>query len=78
MAKNSYSVVVGNIGNVHAGTNKRAALATFAEYVRQSKTGRGRAGAESVILFVTSHNEFGPVDGILREYVPAQNSSGDV
>ena len=46
MSKNS--VVVGNIGTVlHDGT-WREAKAVFLRYRKQSRTGKGRAGGESV------------------------------
>lgn len=45
-----FQVIVGNIGQVYDGSNFMEASAHFAEYVRQSKTGRGRAGGESVTL----------------------------
>jgi len=52
MAKRSrYSVVVGNIGTVYDGTSRLFALRAFNEYRRQSRTGRGRAGGESVTMF---------------------------
>lgn len=47
-----YEVIVGNIGTVHSGSNKSEALKHWREYVRQSKTGTGRAGHEPVTLMI--------------------------
>lgn len=58
--KTVYSVHVGNLGNVHEGTNKREANRVFVSYVRNSKAGYGRAGGENVELFGDAH--------LLREY----------
>lgn len=49
--RTSYDVVVGNIGTVYSGTDRSLALQKYHEYVAQSKSGRGRAGGESVTLF---------------------------
>lgn len=49
--KNRYEVVVGNVGSVHTGGNFKEATKRFNEYVRQSRSGVGRAGKEDVILF---------------------------
>ena len=46
----SYTVNVGNIGNIPAGTNLRAAQRIFTDYKRQSKAGIGRGAGESVSL----------------------------
>lgn len=51
MAKKNYTVIVGNIGTVYNGGGKKTALKDYREYVEQSKSGRGRAGGESVTLF---------------------------
>lgn len=45
-----YEVVVGNIGTVHHGNDRRTAERVFAEYVSQSKEGYGRASGEPVTL----------------------------
>jgi len=58
----TYTVNVGNIGNIEESTRK-AAEATFREYCQQSKDGYGRAAGESVTLLVNGE----PV----KEYVPA-------
>lgn len=50
-ATSQHEVLVGNIGTVYTGRSSAKALATFREYVGQSKTGRGRAGGESVTMF---------------------------
>ncbi len=44
-----YSVSVGNIGNIPC-SGKIEALKTFDDYVKMSKSGKGRGGNESVIL----------------------------
>jgi hypothetical protein len=49
--KTTYQVVVGNVGTVYDGANKRKAEKEFAAYVAISKTGNGRAGGEDVSLF---------------------------
>lgn len=46
-----YEVVVGNIGTVHLGNNRREALRIFREYRDMSLTGMGRAGLESVWVY---------------------------
>jgi tetratricopeptide (TPR) repeat protein len=46
-----YVVVVGNIGTVYSGPSQSEAMKHYSEYVRQSKTGGGRAGGEDVTLF---------------------------
>ena len=46
-----FQVVVGNVGQVYDGSNYMQARAAYAEYVKQSKSGRGRAGNEPVTLF---------------------------
>ena len=48
--KPTYEVIVGNIGRVHTGNNPTDANDVYDEYVRQSKTGSGRAANESVYL----------------------------
>ena len=53
-ASKEYAVLVGNIGNIYCRTLAEANN-TFNEYVRQSKTGRGRAGGEDVVLFKGEH-----------------------
>lgn len=45
-----YQVVVGNIGTVYSGLNLDEAIRTFHEYVRQSRSGYGRAAGESVVI----------------------------
>lgn len=47
-----YTVVVSNIGTVYRGANKRTAEGVYSGYKAQSKAGTGRAGNESVTLFV--------------------------
>lgn len=50
MIKSEYEVIVGNIGTVYSGPNSKIARKTFSTYVKQSKTGYGRAGGEDVTL----------------------------
>ena len=45
-----YETVVGNIGTVYSGGCHRFAEEKFTTYVRQSKTGNGRAGGEDVTI----------------------------
>jgi len=47
-----YEVIVGNIGTVYSGNNLREGRVTFAEYLSQSESGRGRAGGEDVTLMM--------------------------
>jgi hypothetical protein len=48
--KNDYEVIVGNIGTVHTGHNRRAAVRKYNYYVKDSMTGLGRSGNEQVVL----------------------------
>jgi hypothetical protein len=48
--RNGYSVLVGNIGTVVSDVSLAEAKATARIYIEQSRTGRGRAGGESVII----------------------------
>ena len=45
-----YTVVVGNIGTAHSGTNRKQAESHFCEYRDQSRRNYGRAAGESVVL----------------------------
>jgi hypothetical protein len=66
MSSATYSVQVGNVGNVYSGRNLMTAQTVFAEYVEQSVTNYGRAAGESVTLFESNPK----ADGlILREHV---------
>lgn len=49
--KNDWQVVVGNIGTVYEGTNGFEALKTFRSYVKDSRTGYGKASGETVTMF---------------------------
>jgi hypothetical protein len=49
--KKRFEVVVGNIGSVYTGSNPVEAADTFEDYMKQSKSGRGRAAGEDVVLF---------------------------
>ena len=46
-----YTVTVGNVGNVHTGSNPVDAARVYGEYKRLSQAGHGRAGGESVVMF---------------------------
>ena len=46
-----YEVIVGNIGRVHTGNNRREASKVYREYVKDSSQPTGRAGGEQVTLF---------------------------
>lgn len=57
-----YQVIVGNIGTVYTGANKREAYASFREYRDQSAGDYGRAARETVTLLAA---------GVARrEYTP--------
>jgi hypothetical protein len=49
--KKRLEVVVGNIGSVYRGSDPVEAADTFEDYMKQSKSGRGRAAGEDVVLF---------------------------
>lgn len=53
-----FEVIVGHIGVVYRGDDAGAALAVFAEYVAESKTGTGRAGDEPVTLMDDGQIQF--------------------
>ena len=60
-----YEVIVGNIGKVWQGSNYMQAMAKYAAYVKQSKSGVGRAGGEQVSLWkngdvIREHDETEP------------------
>lgn len=46
----SFEVMVGNIGSVYYGFDKREAWKHYREYVAQSKSSVGRAAGESVTI----------------------------
>lgn len=48
--RNRYQVICGNIGTVYDGNDMIEANRTYGEYKRQSESGYGRAGGESVTL----------------------------
>lgn len=66
----SYSVIVGNIGEIGHYPTKKAALRVFWEYKRHSKEGYGRAASESVILF---DNDLGEP---IKEYIGTIDNNG--
>lgn len=45
-----YEVIVGNVGTVYSGTNGFEARKVYGQYKKQSLSGVGRAGGESVVL----------------------------
>jgi hypothetical protein len=53
-----YQVIVGNIGTVYDGDNMIDANRDFGTYKRQSQSGRGRAGGETVTLFDNDEIKF--------------------
>lgn len=55
--KHNYEVVVGNVGTVCHGLNKKATLKVYAEYVQLSKGGSGRAAGEVVTMFTDGEIE---------------------
>lgn len=59
---NEYRVIVGNIGTVHTGHNRRNAITAWCYYKLASKEGSGRCAGETVMLMRG--------DAILREYTP--------
>lgn len=64
-----HSVVVGNVGTVYAGDNKREAHRAFTEYVLLSKEPYGRAAGEDVTWFT---------DGdIAKEYIGTLDDLSD-
>lgn len=65
----SFIVIVGNIGTVYDGHERRVANEAFNEYKGQSKTGYGRASGEQVVLLCEGE--------ILREYFPPLDENGN-
>ena len=55
MKNNRYEVIVGNVGMVHDGKNRRKAEAVYAEYRRTKNP--GRASGETVTLMVNGEPE---------------------
>ena len=45
-----YCVLVGNVGTVHTGTNRKTADKEFVAYMRGSKAQNGRVGSEDVCM----------------------------
>lgn len=58
----TYTVTVGNIGQVYYGHNQTAANREFAAYVRMSRNNSGRASGETVDMYRDGE--------IVREYRP--------
>lgn len=50
MSSKPFEIIVGNIGSVWTGSNYMQAETRFHAWVKDSKTGLGRSGGESVIL----------------------------
>jgi hypothetical protein len=57
-----YTVIVGNIGTVHVGTNRRQARAVYRGYIEESKRNLGRAAGEPVTMLADEEifAEFNP------------------
>lgn len=49
-SKCKYEVIVGNVGRVFEGTNREEARDMYNNYVKMSKSGKGRPGGEDVVL----------------------------
>lgn len=64
-----YEVVVGNVGTVYRGSNRRHAEREFRDYVHQSKHAMGRADGESVTIFADGE--------VVREYVGKVDREAD-
>lgn len=60
MARPTYSVLVGNVGEVQYGHDGIEATRVYLVYLEQSKSGYGRAAGESVALLKDGE--------IIREY----------
>jgi hypothetical protein len=62
--KNNYELIVGNIGSVHQGCNRREAMRRYRAYVKDSQTGLGRSGNEPVVLMNNGEPimEYDPAD----------------
>jgi hypothetical protein len=48
----TYEVVVGNIGTVYKGASKKQAWKDYEDYIKQSKSERGRASGEDVTILL--------------------------
>jgi hypothetical protein len=59
-----YEVIVSNIGAVHTGASLKDASAEFRDWVKISKSGKGKAGDEAVTLLRGGEpiSEFQPTD----------------
>ena len=66
--KNTYTVNVGNVGNIEY-TSKKLALDCYNTYVTQSKDMYGRASGEDVYLFQN--------DEIIKEYYGTLHENED-
>lgn len=64
--KQTFEVIVGNIGTVLRDATAAHARATMGEYIRQSKSGVGRAAGEPVTLMRVTDNDV----EIYAEYIP--------
>lgn len=62
----TYRTIVGNIGTVYDGPDASEAQETWSHYVRQSRSGIGRAGHEDVTILVTYPN--GNEDVLLEHF----------
>lgn len=66
MSGTTYRTIVGNIGTVYDGPDASEAQEAWSHYVRQSRSGIGRASNEDVTLLVTHPN--GNEDVLLEHY----------
>lgn len=64
-----YEVYAGNLGCVHRGSSKAAALKSFASEVRDSKAGYGRVAGEAVTLMADGEP--------IKEYFPPLFAKGE-
>jgi len=57
MKRNDYTVVVGNIGTIYSGNNRRIATRIWEQYRTASIYGWGKASGEFVVLMVNGEVE---------------------
>jgi hypothetical protein len=62
-----YEVIVGNVGKVHEGNSKNAALKVYNEYVALSKRGYGRVAGEGVDLYDSGNDIIKTYEGTMQE-----------
>ena len=71
-----YEVIVGNLGSVYSGANRKKATETFRAYAKQSKAGYGRAAGEEVWLLADDEieREFTPSEAAAEEAPPEEEA----